>query len=82
MVNITWRLVYEHSQKCSKSPKDISALYIKETVNGKQRFTSIAAYCKCCGALSFYPEWEQKNAERFEVVKRRIPRREYNPRST
>lgn len=71
MVDIAWRLVYEHSQECSQSPKDVSALYIKETVNGKQRFTSMAVYCKCCGAISIYPEWKQKNEAKFKIVKQR-----------
>jgi hypothetical protein len=31
----------------------------------------MAAYCKCCGAISIYPEWERKNEARFEIVKQR-----------
>ena len=71
MVSISWRLENMHSYECSQSPRDISALYIKERVNGKERFVSMAAYCECCGAISIYPEREEKNRAKFEIVKRR-----------
>ncbi|HSF49880.1 MAG TPA: hypothetical protein VLA74_03890 [Nitrososphaeraceae archaeon] len=63
-----------HSPHCTQNSGDTNTLYIRETINGKQQFIPMGAYCRCCGAFDVYPQWEHKNNQKFEIVKRRIPR--------
>ena len=63
-----------HSPNCTLSGQDMNTLYIRETINGKQQFIPMGAFCRCCKAFEIKPGWDHKNDQKFEMVKRRIPK--------
>lgn len=75
-----WKISTQlHEPECLQKGRDIKTLYIRETINRKQRFVPMGAYCTNCGTFEVDLTWESQNDRKFEVVRRRIPR-EYSTR--
>ena len=57
-----------HGKGCSLNPEDMSLLYIKEVINGNEKFKSIGRYCKSCNKFFLNTEWTQT----YQIMKKNV----------